>query len=431
MIRVLLAKDLRRAWRNPVPYLIHLCLPLVITGLLGMVFAGANKPDGGGLGRIKLAVVDEDDSAVTRLLRGALNQEQASRHIEAEFLPRAEALRKVTNNLVAAALILPADLTRQYLVGEGTITLTLVKNPAQMFHPAIVEEAVLVVTTALNAVARNLRPDLVEWRALVLREPGPSFREIGELVAKTGEKMDLAWRRLDPIPVVYVRENRKEEVGASRATGKKSGPGSGFNLFAFLLPGLTAMFLMFLADVAMRDLHREARYRTLERYNTLPPGMTRFVASKVAFTFLILAIGCVVLLGGGSLLFGFQWKDPVAVAVLATALSLFAGGLMAALNAWVGGEKKADVINSMVAMALGMAGGCAFPAESLPAFLRENITPWLPPNWFVEALRASQFDGYPGSGWPVLAGRMMILGLVLTVLAAWRIRRRLEQGVRG
>lgn len=197
MLRLLVAKDLRRAWRNPVPYLIHLCLPLVITGLLGMIFGGANRQDGGGLGRIKVAVVDEDDSAVTRLLRGVLNQEQATRHIEAKFLPRDDALRLVTNNVVAAALIIPADFSRQYLVGEGQLTLELVKNPAQQYHPAIVEEAVAVVTTALNAVARNFRPDLAEWRTLVSADRRPSFREVGDLVAKTGEKIDIARRRLD------------------------------------------------------------------------------------------------------------------------------------------------------------------------------------------------------------------------------------------
>ena len=32
MLRTLLAKDLRRAWRNPVPWLISLGVPFVITG---------------------------------------------------------------------------------------------------------------------------------------------------------------------------------------------------------------------------------------------------------------------------------------------------------------------------------------------------------------------------------------------------------------
>ena len=104
---------------------------------------------------------------------------------------------------------------------------------------------------------------------------------------------------------------------------------------------------------------------------------------------------------------------------------------MAALNAWIGGERKADVINSMVGMVLGMAGGCAFPASALPEFLRNHITPWMPPNWFVESLRAAQFEGYPGTPWPALAGKMMLLGLVLTAFAAWRMRRNLTSGVRG
>ncbi len=79
MLHVLVAKDLRRAWRNPVPYLIHLCLPLVITAMLGLIFGGAGRQQGGGLGKIRVVIVDEDDSVVTRFLRGALSQEQAAR----------------------------------------------------------------------------------------------------------------------------------------------------------------------------------------------------------------------------------------------------------------------------------------------------------------------------------------------------------------
>lgn len=428
ILRTLLAKDLRRALRNPVPYLIHLGLPLVITALLGLVFGNAGRSDGGGLGRIRLVIVDEDDSLLTRLFRGVVNQEQVSRHLDVSFLARDEALRRITNNLAAAALILPADFTRRYLSGAGPVTLTLVKNPAQQFHPAIVEEGAAALTTALNAVARNFRPTLTEWRDLFERDPRPGFREVGDLVAKTGERFDLARKRLDPIPVTYTRDT-KEPV-ATDAAGTPASVG-GFDIFAFLLPGLTAMFLLFLADVAMRDLHREVRFRTFDRYVTLPPGVTVFVLSKVLFTFVVLILGCAILLGGGSLLFGFRWRDPWAVVGLAAGLSLFSGGLMAALNAWIGSERKADVINSMVGMMLGLAGGCAFPAAALPDFLRNHVTPWMPPNWFVESLRTAQFEGYPGTPWPTLAAKMILLGLVLTVVAAWRMRRNLTSGVRG
>jgi|GEM_PF-2925680 len=30
-------------------------------------------------------------------------------------------------------------------------------------------------------------------------------------------------------------------------------------------------------------------------------------------------------------------------------------------------------------------------------FLREYVTPYLPLNWFIEAVRTTQFEGYSGS----------------------------------
>ena len=45
MLRVLLAKDLRRARRNPLPLVINILIPLVITALVGLTFGG--KSDGG------------------------------------------------------------------------------------------------------------------------------------------------------------------------------------------------------------------------------------------------------------------------------------------------------------------------------------------------------------------------------------------------
>ena len=54
MLRVLLAKDLRRAARNPLPWLINLLVPLCMTALIGLAFG--TKSDSGALGRIRFAV---------------------------------------------------------------------------------------------------------------------------------------------------------------------------------------------------------------------------------------------------------------------------------------------------------------------------------------------------------------------------------------
>jgi len=93
VLRVLLAKDLRRAWRNPLPWLINLIVPLAMTAMLGLIFGGSSG--GGALGRIRFAVVDEDQSALSRILRGAANQDKAGEHLEPVFMEREAAMKLV------------------------------------------------------------------------------------------------------------------------------------------------------------------------------------------------------------------------------------------------------------------------------------------------------------------------------------------------
>ncbi|HOC00415.1 MAG TPA: hypothetical protein PKM43_16920 [Verrucomicrobiota bacterium] len=109
---VLLAKDLRRARRNPLPFLIHLTVPLVITALLGLVFGGGGGGTSSGPGKIKFAIVDEDDSVVTQFLRGAVNQGRAAERLQPVFLDRTNGLAQVTGNELSAVIIIPAGFTR-------------------------------------------------------------------------------------------------------------------------------------------------------------------------------------------------------------------------------------------------------------------------------------------------------------------------------
>jgi ABC-type multidrug transport system permease subunit len=420
MLGTLLAKDLRRARRNPVPYLVQLCVPLVITALLGLVFGGGGS-DAQGLGRIKFAVVDEDDSLLGSLLRGAGNQGAGGKFLEPIVLPRDEALLRITNNQLSAALIIPTNFTRHYLAGRD-VQLTLVKNPAQSFHPAILEELLGAGATGLDALQCNFRDDLVGWNELIAGDRDVTWREIGDALSDTGKRLELVGRRLTPLPVWYEQEKQPEAAGGG-------GTGGTFNVFAFILPGLAAMFLLFLADVAMRDLQREVRQGTFQRFCTLPAGPALFVASKIAFTFLVVLLGAAIILGGGTALFGIGWKQPLALALLTLALALFSAGLLAALAAVIGGDRRAEVITSMFLMLLGLGSGCAFPAQSLPAFLREQILPLLPPAWFVGAARALQLDDATTAAWVPALVKLTVAGLLLGAGAAWGFRRRLRRGV--
>jgi ABC-2 type transport system permease protein len=418
MLRTLLIKDLTRAWRNPWPYLINLALPLCITALIGLVFGSSSK--GGGLGQIKLAVVDEDDSVLSSLLRGAMNQGDFKKHLEARFLEKQDALKQISDNKISAVLIIPKGFTRSYLAGNGRVALELIKNPSQSFYPAILEELLQVAVAGLNALDRNLHSDLPEWQEIIEKEGQPDMKRIAGLLVRVGDKFEQAGHYLFPPLLGYESTTRKKE--------KAEGPA--FNIFAFLLPGMAAMFLMFLADHAIRDLYREVNARTLDRFRTLHDRLLPFVISKVVLAMAVVVLGSIVMFGGGVLIFGVHWERPLAMSAVILAFGLFASGFMAVIAALARNERRANAVNGVIVMCLSFVGGSFFPARQLPPLFRDHLSPLLPNYWFIEALRALQLGGGE-MPWVWAALKLLVLGLALIIAASWIFQRALLKGVRA
>ncbi len=417
LLRMLLAKDLRRLRRNPQPWLTHLAVPFVITALLGLAF-GAGRGERGSPGRIRFALVDEDRSPLTQLLRGVMNQGEAGRRLEPVFLARAEALRQIADNQLSAVVIIPAHFTRDYLEGRAPAALELIKNPARSIHPAVLEELLGVVVTGLNALARNLAPEFPAWRE-VFADP-PDYRQVADLILRAGEKIEALGRYLDPPLITY---NKDVRAGEART-------GAGVNLFGFVLIGMATMFLLFQANVGIEDLHREFAGRTFERYHTLQEGLMRFLAAKGVFVGVVLLLSAGFMLGGGGLAFGIRWRHPLEMSLLVLGFAVFGAGYAAVFAALLADVRRADALSNLIAMGLGLAGGCAFPAQALPAFMREHITPYLPSAWLVEGLRGLEFGNAPVD-WPLILLRLVAVGAALLGLAAELFRRRLARGLRA
>src|SRR2546427_1900138 len=418
MLWTLLIKDLKRARHNPWPYLLNLALPLCITALIGLVFGPSSK--GGGLGQIKLAVVDEDDSVLSSLLRGAMNQGDFKKHLEARFLEREQALKQINDNKISAVLIIPKGFTRTYLAGDGPVALELIKNPAQSFYPAILEELQQVVVAGLNAVARNLHSDLPEWREIIEQEGRPDMKRIADLLVRVGDKFEKAEHYLFPPLVGYEATTRK----------KAKAEGQALNIFAFLLPGMAAMFLLFLADHAIRDLYREVKARTLDRFRTLHDRLLPFIVSKAVLAMVVVVLGSIVMFGGGVLIFGIRWEKPLAMTAVILTFGLFASGFMAFIAALARNERRANAVNSVIVMCLSFVGGSFFPARNLPPLFRDLLSPLMPNYWFIESLRGLQSGG-AGMPWSWAALKLLVLGLALLIAASWIFQRALAKGLRA
>ena len=424
MFRALLAKDFARTRRNPLPWVIFLLAPLCVAGIIGFAFGGGAKEQK--ISRIRFALVDEDDTIVSRFLRGGLNQgnlggeRRSDVPLEPVLLERGPALAQLDDNQLSAVIIIPAGFSSDFLAGKK-VTLELVKNPAESIKPTIIEEGLGILTAGLDGLARNFAPDLAEWRKVL--EGDADLEQAGPLLTQLGRKLRSLGAFLNPPLVGYKKPG-------DAATGGGTG-GSGFNLFGHLLLGMAAMFLLFLGGLGLGDLHREIQLRTLARYQTLHVSLTPFLAAKVVFTGLMLVLCAVIILGSGMAAFGTTWHQPLALGVLTIAYALFVAGLMTVLVAWIPDERKADPVRSMVSIVLAMAGGCAFPPEMLPPFFRAHVMPLLPTHWFASTARAVEYGGAGPAVWLPVALKLALLGSVLLAFAAWLFRRHFAKGGRA
>ncbi len=405
--------------RNPWPLLLNLALPLAITALIGLAFGGGGS--GGSVARIRVAVVDEDGSFLGGMFKSALTQGEASEHFEIITPKRDEAVRLLRDDKISAALIVPANFTKDYLTGKQGLELEVIKNPAQSFYPAIVEELSSVAVTGLNAVSRNLQSEFPTIQAAFTNKF--DFLELLGIVARLGDRAKNARDYLTPPLVTYKREVMAAE--------KKDESKPFMGVFAYVLPGMASAFLLFLADHAMRDIHREKRMKTLDRVRSITTGTGAFVISKVVYAALLVLLGGAILLSAGSIIFGISWGRPALMVWICIGYSIFAAGFLAALVALAPSERRSETINTMILFIFAFAGGSYFPANQLPAFMREHICPLIPNYWFIEAIRGLQ-SGEPGSiGAVLIVAKLAAAGAILAVLASAVLQRNLSQGARA
>jgi ABC-type multidrug transport system permease subunit len=179
-----------------------------------------------------------------------------------------------------------------------------------------------------------------------------------------------------------------------------------------------------MAISGMEDLPRELQQRTLARYHTLHQHLLPFVAGKALFTGIMLLLCSVIMLGGGGLIFRIQWQQPLALVTLTLAYAAFCVGVIAALVALLPNARGGTALTNIVAMALGLAGGCAFPPQQLPVFLREQISPLLPTYWYAEAVRTIQ-GGWGEVAWALVSAKLAVAAVALLLFAVWLLHRRL------
>jgi ABC-2 type transport system permease protein len=360
MIATLLRVNWINLKRDRVAQALTFLLPILFFSIFASVFGNQGRPS---TSRVRIAVVDEDGSELSRRIVAALGQETGLRvrtTVDADGkgapLDRAAAEGLVRNGALPVAVILPKGIgAAAAAFGQGAAS-ARVQLLADVSDPV----APQMVNGLLQKVSMTAAPDLMMQGGLTQFE-----KHAGALTPEQRAAV-IAW-----LPQV--------KPGAAAGAGAPgSAPGGGFglavetvdvmrqgkddSLVSFYAAGVGVMFLLFSVSGAAGTLLDEVDAGTLDRVLSTRVGMGGLLLGKWIFIALIGILQLTVMFLWGWLVFGldlFHHLPGFFVMTIVTAAAASGFGLMLATVART--RAQLGGMSTIVILTMSALGGSMFP----------------------------------------------------------------------
>ncbi len=359
----MIATLLRVGWtnlrRDRVAQALTFVLPVVFFSIFASVFGNQGN---NGTSRIRVAVVDEDGSELSRRIAAGLQQETSLRvRTTAEpegkgaALDRARAERLVRDGDVPIAIVLPKGL------GAAAASVGDAANAPHIQLLADVSDRIApqMVLGLLQKVAMTSAPDVLMQSGLSQFE-----RYAGALTPQQRTAVD-AW-------LPRLRSGQPDAVRATNAAGGLFGigvdtvdvmrAGRQESLISFYAAGIGVMFLLFSCSGAGGALLEEVDSGTLDRLLSTRVGMNGVLTGKWLFLAMLGFTQLTVMFLWGWLVFKldlFRHVPGFVVMTIFTAAAAGAFGLVLATLARTRAQLSA--ISTIVILTMSSLGGSMFP----------------------------------------------------------------------
>jgi ABC-type multidrug transport system permease subunit len=351
----------QRVLRKPGSALLWMALPFVFMTIYSLVFGGND----GGPPKVGIAIVDQDSSLVSRMVKTSLAQGPVADMltlVDARTVAEVEELFK--KETASAAIVIPDGFGDRLLRSEPD-TLRLWRNPRHSIGPQIAEGVTSGLVLVANELYGQFATPLQSTRALMERSTSPTPDEIAGVsrqffAASQGASGLSVLRKID---VVVIDENEKESED--------------FSMAALFFPGLIMFGLLSLS------LHVEHRFivdrvnHVTDRLVTAPIAPWRIAVEQRVFAFSFLYLIGMVSLLVGAVIWRIPMRGVVAANLVVVAMALFIAGWNGSLFAMSRSPRAASAIASTAMVFLSILGGGFFPAEFMPPAF-QSIIKWIP-----------------------------------------------------
>lgn len=367
LVLLLVAKDLTRRLRAPLPLVILLLFPVFFAGVMALVFGTR----GDAAPKVRLAIENRDDGLLARLLVSSFGSEQLAKLFEVTSV-ETDGRALVEEGKVSALLVIPERFTQDVLDGKA-VTLSLVRNPAEGILPEIAEQVASLMTLVLDGGARVLREPMGEVRPFFEDAAGaPTDARVSEISVVFNRTIREAGKFALP-PAIALE-------GAFGETTKTEGSSSNASfIFLLVLPGVAVYSLFLIGDAAMRDVITETALGTLRRQLAGPVSVRTILLAKTVYTFALSLLCLAVLAAVGGFVLESAVSAPAFV-VLSLAVVLTVAGASAFIYGLARTERRGATTSSIVYLSMAFLGGSFVPIDNLPAAVRK-IAPLTPFYW--------------------------------------------------
>jgi ABC-type multidrug transport system permease subunit len=393
-------KDLQRIRRDWPALLLWMGIPLMVGGLLVLMFGGDANP------RAELLVIDRDQSLAGRLLTGAFQQGQLAEIVDVEAVELDEGRRRIEDGDASGLLVIPEGFGQALLDGEPA-RLELVTNPSEIILPGILEET-LDLTLEGAEVLRRLFDEPIDR---IAADAGPqgfpadsAVATIATVFNQVGERAG-DWLLPPAIDLETVSLAEAEEFDFGRA----------------FFPGMLILAVLFMATGLSTDMWTERRLGTLRRVVTTPRGAGAIVAGKWLAGGAALALVSAVGLAAGRWVFGIELANPGLAFLWLALVGVGLLALFTVIQLLPRSERAANVLVNAITLPMAMLGGSFFPFEAMPDWMVAVGTS-TPNGWALVRLRAILDGAVEAEVLAASAGVVAAVVVVLGALVARRVR---------
>jgi len=420
-IAALIRNDVRLYFSDRRAVIVGVLVPIAIAAFFGYVFGGAGQTQD--QGRIPVAVVDEDQSSVSRAITTDL---AADKLLQVSVIDRAGARQQVKSGKQAVAAIFPPgfgeEATRSLFTGTDKPQVELLVDPTQSVGARVMQG--LLAQYSMQEISREAFTGAYGRKAVdsYLRQldqlqPGPARDDLKALlndVRRLNAQVDSAGspgtdQRSFGLSIPY-------NVSSTPVTARDNTP---YNGYAHSFAGMAVQFILF-AGIDAGVLLLLTRQRGIwQRLRSAPLRRGEFILARALATTLIVLFQISVIYLAAILLFHVRiegsWPGLIAVAIALCLLNASFGLMLATLGRSASSTRG---LAMMATLLLVMLGGAWVPAFVFPRWL-QDVSRYLPTRWAMDGLDGATWRGLP-FGAAVLPTLVLLGTAVACLLVAIR-----------